>query len=444
MNLNLTLKTSSNTRSVPKTSPTRSLLTTTSQPHPHSPKTRQDNKAMDLSLTPEEATFRDELRAWLATHVPKGWQKQNGDKSMEERFAFFRAWQRKLFDGGWAGVSWPKQYGGRGATLIQQTIFFEEMARAEAPPMANVLGLGIIGPTIIHFGTDAQKTRWLSDILSADQIWCQGFSEPNAGSDLAALAAEAVLSEDGTHYVVNGQKVWNSYGWAADWCELVVRTDKSAPKHKGLSVLAVDMKSPGVEVRPLKQMTGESEFNELFFRDVKVPVENVIGKVNDGWNVALGTLMHERGTFGAGLQVTYQRNFKRLVELAKTMKRADGKPAAEDAAIRQRLAQIGAEIEVMRWNQMRAFSRIAATGVPGPEGSIQKITWSELNQRMQQLGQEILGPYGQLAKGAPHTIDDGAWSYGYLRTRGNTIEAGTSEIQRNIIGHFVLGLPKSY
>ena len=401
---------------------------------------------MDLTLTPAETVFRDELRTWLSTHAPKGWQKQNGDKSMEERFAFFRAWQRKLHDGGWAGVSWPTQYGGRGATLIQQTIFFEEMARADAPPMANVLGLGIIGPTIIHFGTDAQKTRWLPDILSADQIWCQGFSEPNAGSDLAALSAEAVLSVDeaGDHYIVNGQKVWNSYGWAADWCELVVRTDKSVPKHKGLSVLAVDMKSPGVEVRPLKQMTGESEFNELFFKDVRVPVENVIGKVNDGWNVALGTLMHERGTFGAGLQVTYQRNFKRLVELAKIMKRADGKPAADDASIRQRLAQIGAEIEVMRWNQMRAFSRIAATGVPGPEGSIQKLTWSELNQKMQQLGQEILGPFGQLTKGAPFCIDDGAWSYGYLRTRGNTIEAGTSEIQRNIIGHFVLGLPKSY
>ena len=180
------------------------------------------------SPSPPLKKHSDDLRAWLAVNVPKGWQKQNGDKTMEEKFAFFRAWQRQLFDGGWAAVHWPKQYGGRGATLIQQTIFFEEMARAEAPPMANVLGLGIIGPTIIHFGSDAQKTRWLSDILSAGQIWCQGFSEPNAGSDLAALSAEAVL--DGDHYMVNGQKAWNSYGWAGNWCELVVRTDKNVPK----------------------------------------------------------------------------------------------------------------------------------------------------------------------------------------------------------------------
>ncbi len=355
---------------------------------------------------------------------------------MEERFRFLCGWQKKLYDGGWAGVSWAKEYGGRGATLMQTAIFWEEMARAEAPPMANVLGLGLIGPTIIAYGNDAQKKRFLSKILSAEEIWCQGFSEPNAGSDLAALSTEAVL--DGDHYVINGHKVWNSYGWAADWCELVVRTDKNAPQHKGLTVLLVDMKTPGVEVRGLKQITGETEFCELFFRDVRVPVENVVGEVNNGWKVAIGTLMHERGTFGAGIQVAYQRNFKRLVTLAKKLDRD------QDPVVRQKLAQLAAEIEIMRLNQMRAFSRINATGVPGPEGSIQKIFWSELNQRLQQVAQEILGPYGQLAKGDGNGIDDGAWAYGYLRARGNTIEAGTSEIQRNIIGHYVLGLPKSY
>jgi alkylation response protein AidB-like acyl-CoA dehydrogenase len=205
-----------------------------------------------------------------------------------------------------------------------------------------------------------------------------------------------------------------------------------------LTVLLVDMKSPGVDVRPLRQMTGETEFNELFFHDVRVPVENVVGKVNEGWNVAMGTLMHERGTFGAGLQITYRRNMERLIELARTTQRH------EDPIIRQKLAQCYAEIEIMRWNQMRAFSRISATGVPGPEGSIQKIFWSELNQRFQQIAQELLGPYGQLEAGDDHAIDNGMWAYGYLRSRGNTIEAGTSEIQRNIIGHFVLGLPKSY
>ena len=324
---------------------------------------------------------------------------------------------------------------------MQQAIFWEEMARLEAPPMANALGLGLIGPTIIAYGTEEQKRRFVPKILSAEEIWCQGFSEPNAGSDLAGLQMEARL--DGGHYVVNGQKVWTSYGWIGDWCELVVRTDANLPKHKGLTVLLVDMKSPGVEVRPLRQMTGESEFNEIFFRDVRVPVENVLGKVNDGWNVAVSTLMHERGSYGARLHLIFKRTIRRLIELSRTYPRA-GSPGAADPLVRQKLAQCYAEIEIMRLNQLRAFSRITATGIPGPEGSIQKIFWSELHQRIQQIAQELLGPYGQLEKGDPCAVDNGLWAYGYLRSRGNTIEAGTSEIQRNIIGHFVLGLPRSY
>ena len=392
---------------------------------------------MDLNLTSEELRFRDEIRAWFAANVPADWvRRRNAEESMEGRFAYLRAWQRKLFDAGWAGVSWPKEFGGRGASLMEQVIFTEEMARAEAPPLANVLGLGLVGPTIIAFGTEAQKKRYLREILSAEEIWCQGFSEPNAGSDLAALSTEA--KRDGDRFIVNGHKCWNSYGWAADWCELVVRTDPNVPKHKGLTVLLVDMKSPGIEVRGLKQMSGESEFSELFFRDVSVPAENVLGKVNDGWNVAIGTLMHERGTLGAALQVNYRRNFSRLVEIARELRRNC------DPIVRQKLAQCFVEIEVMRCNQMRAFSRINETGVPGPEGSIQKIFWSEFNQRFQQVAMEILGPYGQLAHGCLDAYDEGQWAYGYLRSRGNTIEAGTSEIQRNILGHFVLGLPKSY
>ena len=397
---------------------------------------------MDLNLTPQELRFRDEVRVWFAENVPKDWVKRRDEEeSMLGRFEYLRAWQRKLYDEGWAGISWPKDFGGRGAAVMEQVIFIEEMARAEAPPMANVIALGLIGPTIIAFGTPEHKKRYLAKMLSAEEIWCQGFSEPNAGSDLAALSTTGVL--DGDHFVVNGQKCWTSYAWAADWCELIVRTDPSVPKHKGLTALLVDMHSPGVEVRGLKQMSGESEFGEIFFRDVRVPVANVVGKVNEGWGVAMGTLMHERGTFGAALQVNYRRNFNRLVEIAKHIDR-NGKPASEDPVIRQKLAQCYAEIEVMRLNQLRAFSRINETGVPGPEGSIQKIFWSELNQRFQQVAMEILGPYGQLAHGSPDVFDEGQWAYGYLRSRGNTIEAGTSEIQRNIIGHFVLGLPKSY
>jgi len=259
---------------------------------------------VDLNQTPQEIAFREEVRAWFVANAPKDWvQRRNAEESMEARFAYLRAWQRKMFDAGWAGISWPKEYGGRGASLMEQVIFTEEMARAEAPPLANVLGLGLIGPTIIAYGNETQKKRYLPKILSAEEIWCQGFSEPNAGSDLAALSTEGKL--DGDHFIVNGQKCWNSYGWAADWCELVVRTDPHVPKHKGLTVLLVNMRSPGVEVRGLKQMSGESEFSEIFFRDVRVPVENVVGQVNHGWNVAIGTLMHERGTFGAGLQVNY-------------------------------------------------------------------------------------------------------------------------------------------
>ncbi|HXG93372.1 MAG TPA: acyl-CoA dehydrogenase [Blastocatellia bacterium] len=398
---------------------------------------------MDLNLTPQEQQFRDEFRAWLEANIPEGWgtTDAHAPEDSEERFGFLRAWQKKMYEAGWVGIHWPKQYGGRGATLIEQTIFIEEMARANAPPLINVLGLSLLGPTLIAYGTEAQKKRFLANILSADEIWCQGYSEPNAGSDLAALRSEAVL--DGDHFVVNGQKTWTSFGHFADWCFGIFRTDPDAPKHKGLTYLLVDMHSPGLSVRPLKQMTGESEFNEVFFKDVRVPVENVVGRVNDGWNIAIATLMFERGTLGASLQITFKRQIERLIELSRRVDR-NGQPASSDPVIRQKLAQIYTEIEIFRLNQMRTLTRMSKTGVPGPEGSIQKIFWSEMNQRMQQVAMEMLGPYGQLTRDCSYAVDHGQWAHAYLRSRGNTIEAGTSEIQRNIIGHFVLGLPKSY
>ena len=392
---------------------------------------------MDLTLSPAELAFRDGLRDWLATNLPPNWEADFARiEGKRNQFEYLRAWQRKVYEDGWAGIAWPREFGGRGASIMEQVIFTEEMARAGAPNLPGVLGLQLVGPTTITHGTPAQKERFLRPILSGEEIWCQGFSEPNAGSDLAALRTTA--TRHGDHFLVNGQKVWTSYGWASDWCELVVRTDPDAPKHKGLTVLLVDMKSPGVEVRPLRQLTGETEFNELFFTDVRVPVENVLGQVNDGWNVAIGTLMHERATLGAGIQIVIRRSFERIVELAKSL----GK--FTDPLVRQKLAQCYADMEVMRLNQMRAYSKMANGGTPGPEGSIQKIFWSELNQRFQQVAQEVLGPFGQLTKGSEYAIDDGIWTYNYLRARGNTIEAGTSEIQRLILGHFVLGLPKSY
>ena len=398
---------------------------------------------MDLNLTPEERQFRDEFRAWLKNNIPAEWSGMDlrEPESARERFAFLRAWQKKMADARWVGIHWPKEYGGRGASIIQQTIFIEEMARAQAPPLVNVLGLSLLGPTLIAFGTPEQKSRYLHKILNADEIWCQGYSEPNAGSDLAALRTEGV--RQGEDFVVNGQKTWTSFGHMADWCFAVVRTDPEAPKHKGLTYILIDMHSPGVSVRPLKQMTGESEFNEVFFENVKVPVENVVGNVNGGWDIAIATLMFERGTLGASLQITFKRQIERLIELSRTIKR-NGRPASEDPVIRQKLAQIYAEVEIFRLNQMRTVTRMSKTGVPGAEGSIQKLFWSEMNQRMQQVAMELLGPWGQLSHDSPQAIDSGQWAHHYLRSRGNTIEAGTSEIQRNIIGHFVLGLPRSY
>jgi alkylation response protein AidB-like acyl-CoA dehydrogenase len=391
---------------------------------------------MNLNLTPAQQQFRDELRAWLQSNVPPPFAGGTNEEEKGEYFDYLRAWQRKVYDAGWAGISWPKEYGGRGAALIEQAIWTEEWARAEAPQLINALGLGLIGPTIVAVGTPEQKSRFLPRILSCEEIWCQGFSEPNAGSDVAGLTTKATL--DGDHFVVNGQKIWTSLAHVSDWCLLLVRTDPNVPKHKGITALLVDMHSPGVVVRPLKQMTGDASFNEVFFDNVRVPAANVLGEVNKGWQTAIATLMNERANLGTGTYIAFKRNFDQLVARAREIKRG-GKPVAQDPIIRQKLAASFIELEVFRLTNMRSLSRMANTSIPGPEGSILKIQWSELNQRMQQTAMETLGVYGQL-----WGLDNGQWVYNYLRTRANTIEAGTSEIQRNIIAERVLGLPKSY
>ncbi len=382
---------------------------------------------MDLNLTPAEQAFRDEFRSWLAANVPEPWTKGPGP----ELIAYLRAWQRKLFEGGWAGIAWPKQYGGRGAALIEQAIFQEELALADAPHLIGTIGLSLVGPTIIAMGSEEQKSRYLAPILSGDEIWCQGFSEPNAGSDLASLGTKAV--RDGDVFVVNGQKIWTSFAQMADWCLLLVRTDFESPKHKGITCLLVDMHSPGVTVRPLRMMSGDSGFNEVFFTDVRVPVAQVLGEINNGWTTAITALMNERANLGTGIQVLFKRNLNALIARSRAMGRS------ADPLVRQKLAQAYLELEILRLNTNRALTSMSKSRVPGPEGSIQKIYWSEMNQRMQQTAQEILGPYGQLLE-----FDNGMWQYGWLRCRGNTIEAGTSEIQRNIVAERVLGLPKSY
>lgn len=394
---------------------------------------------MDLGLTPEQRQFRDELRSWLAEHVPPPFP----DRAMLAReegkgayFEYLRDWQQQVHAAGWAGLSWPQAYGGRGAKLIEQAIFQEEWARAEAPPLINVLGLSLIGPTIIAVGTEEQKQAHLSRILSAEEIWCQGFSEPNAGSDVASLTTRAIL--DGDHFVVNGQKIWTSLAHVADWCLLLVRTDPQVPKHKGITALLVDMHSPGVEVRPLRQMTGDTGFNEVFFDNVRVPVRHVLGEINRGWQTAIATLMNERAHLGTGIYVQFRRNLDQLVAHVERRQRG-GRPMREDPLVQQKLAQAYVELEIFRLTNTRALSRMQSESVPGPEGSILKLQWSEYNQRFQQIAQELLGLDAQSAG-----FDDGQWIYNFLRCRANTIEAGTSEIQRNIIAERVLGLPKSY
>ena len=385
---------------------------------------------MDLRDTPDEAAFREEVRGWIAANLPAELQGHRGGAARFDEPGL-RAWSRRLHDAGYAGLTWPAEYGGGGKSYTHQAIFLEEMARAEAPPHVGVIGLGMAGPTIIAHGSEAQKTRHLEPILSAADIWCQGFSEPGAGSDLAGVRTSARL-DDG-HFVVDGQKVWSSFAHIADWCLLLARSDPSSQRHDGLTYLIVDMHSPGVEVRPLRQITGEAEFNEIFFTSVEVPAENTLGDVGQGWQVAMTTLLHERGTLGFALTAALEVAVRKLIDLARDR---GATPRQRDAIAREWI-----ESQALRLTAYRSLSQLVRTGIPGPEGSILKLHWSEANQRLTKLALELLGDEAALAGGdAPY---DGFWQHAQLRSRGNTIEAGTSEILRNIVAERVLGLPRS-
>jgi alkylation response protein AidB-like acyl-CoA dehydrogenase len=380
---------------------------------------------VDLRDTPEEAAFRAELRAWLETNLP---EERRGGRGGAQRFddSFGREWSKLLYERGYAGLTWPKEYGGAGAPYSFQAIFYEEMARANAPGHVGVIGLGMAGPTIMAHGSEEQKQAHLSKILSAEEIWCQGFSEPDAGSDLAAARTRA--ERRGDVYVVNGQKVWSSFAHIADFCILVTQSDPDAPRYQNLTYLIVDMHAPGVEVRPLRQITGEAEFNEIFFNDVEVPVSNRLGDEGQGWQVAMTTLLHERGTLGFALTASLEASVNKLLEVAR--ERVNG-----DEGTRERIATEWIELQALRYTNYRSLGTLQRTGIPGPEGSAIKLRWSEQNQRLTKLGRELLGPDG--------ILDDGWWHHQQLRSRGNTIEAGTSEVLRNIVAERVLGLPKS-
>jgi alkylation response protein AidB-like acyl-CoA dehydrogenase len=385
---------------------------------------------MDLTPSPQEEAYRNRARTWLEANVPKPYE---GEKSISDPgyVEYLRSWQRALAEGGWLGITWPEEFGGQGLGPTEQSIFNEEAAKATAPYLMGQVGLALIGPTIAMIGTPEQKERYLSKLLHGEEIWAQGFSEPNAGSDLGSLACRAVRA--GGHFIVNGQKTWTSYAQVADWIFLLVRTNPDASKYKGITCLLVDMKSPGVSVRPLRMMSGDSVFNEVFFSDVKVPVENVLGEIDGGWKVAITALMHERMNLGGSIHVELSHFLAKVVDVARQ------RGLTDDPVVRQKLAQASLELEVFQMTSARAMSAVGKGEAPGPEGSILKLFWSNYNQWLVQMAQEIAGPYGQLA---PEEF--GGLSYHYLRARGNSIEAGTNEVLKNTIANRVLGLPKSY
>ena len=395
---------------------------------------------MDFADSPEHAAFRSEVRRWLEANLPS---EICVDDAADQRVAPDRetlekriAWQKTMHAAGWVGLSWPKQYGGRGANFMQQVIFDEEYVRARAPVLPGASGLNLLGPSLIHWGTEEQKRRHLPRILNADELWCQGFSEPDAGGDLASLRTRAV--DHGDYFVVNGQKVWTSGAHFADWCFLLVRTDPAAPKHHGISYLLVDMKTPGITVRPLVLLNGHRHFNEVFFVDVAVPKANLVGPLNEGWKVAITTLMFERS--GAGGR-DHAAQISRLIELAKQLPTRQ-EPAWNETHIRQQLAQLAIEAKALQVTRLRGLTRRLRGEPPGLEGSIVKLFGSELGVRISDFASTLLGPYAMIDAPTEAVPDASRWFQRVLGARQYTIAGGTSEIQRNIIGERVLGLPK--
>lgn len=395
---------------------------------------------MDFEYTPEQEAFRKEVRQWLAANLPR---ELCVDDAMDERiapnreiFGKRRAWQARLNEAGYVGLFWPREYGGRAASLMEQIIFDEEYFRARAPILPGYSGVGLLGPTLMYWGTDEQKKYYLPRILRGDDIWCQGYSEPGAGSDLAGLQTRAV--DHGDYFVVNGQKVWTSGAQYADRIFMLVRTDPEAPKHKGISYLLVDMHSPGIEVRPLVLMTGHRHFNEVFFDNVQVPKQNLVGPQNEGWKVAITTLGFERGIAGGG---GHSSQVRRLAELARAI-RIDGRPAWEQGWVRQRLAEFASECEALKYTRLRSLTRRLKGLPPGPEGSVLKLAGSELGVAIARFASELLGHHALLAEPSAMVPDAPRWLNRVLNSRQYTIAGGTSEIQRNILGERQLGLPK--
>jgi alkylation response protein AidB-like acyl-CoA dehydrogenase len=393
---------------------------------------------MDLRYSPADVQFREATRRWLEANVPRA-----EPATLEER----RAWHRQLYEAGYVGMGWPVPYGGRGATPLQQAIVADEMARAGAPAPINPLGLSIVGPTIIVHGTEDQKRRYLRRILTAEELWCQLYSEPGAGSDLASLRTRA--EDRGDHFVVNGQKIWTSGGLIADWGLLLARTDTAVPKHKGISCFLLSMRQPGVDVRPLRQITGSEHFSEVFMSEARVEKTDLVGRLGQGWEIAQTTLSYERGGSSLARVTRYAAAFRQLLRAVRTLRKG-GRPLLEDPAVRAKLGRIFVDLEVQRYAALRILSALEKGESPGPAASITKLSYSEFEKRYHELAQEILGPWGQALAGGPDGFSEidtssgepGTWATAFLWSRAGTIYAGSSEIQKNIIGERVLGLPK--
>jgi alkylation response protein AidB-like acyl-CoA dehydrogenase len=400
---------------------------------------------MDFHYTPEEEAFRARIHDWLKRTSAEVFSRHAStpgsaaaESSDDRRWRRMLEYHRRLYDAGYVALHWPKEYGGGGASMMEQAIYQDE-ALSMALPLygANQLAIDRIGPTLMFMGNAAQKERYLHKMLTGEEIWCQGYSEPNAGSDLAGLQTRAVL--DGDTFVINGQKVWTSLAHRADMQVLLVRTDPSAPKHKGISYLLVDMKSPGITIRPLVQITGDAGFNEVFYDNVRVPKENLVGEINQGWQVSIATLMYER--VSGGTRHPVQRTITELLELAKSIE-FEGVPANQHPYVRQQLAQFAVEAECLRLSRYRSLTAQLKGRIPGPESSFGKLFATELNLRVAMFADELLGPYGTLDKGSIGAIESGRWMTRTLAARALTIAAGSSEIQHNIIGERVLRLPK--
>ena len=405
---------------------------------------------MDFALGPADVAFRDELRQWLDDELPKflaEWGDQesatsDGSASTQGimgAMARRRAWQRKLVEGRWAAITWPAEWGGRDATVTQSVVYAEETARARTPGIYNANGLWQIGPMLIRWGTDEQKARWIPNILDADDHWCQGFSEPEAGSDLANLRTMAL--RDGDDYVLNGQKIWISSAHIAKWGLFLVRTDPTAiergVKHEGITALIVDLEADGIECRPIRDITGEEMFNEVFFTDARVPVAYRLGDEGAGWPVAMGTLGHERvGT--AGLAIAMKADLESMVELAKAV----NPDALRDHGLRDRVARAHIDIEYTRLLNYRALSKILKGEPNWPEVPIAKLQWSHLAQTLAELACDLLGPQAVLAKGGADAVDGGTWNRLYVFQRYTSIGAGTTEVQKNIIADKAIKLPR--